>query len=465
MEHITEKINTRAKTIPNEVLRGLLMKMKDKNTEIISSGEDYYYLTDLCNPVKKYLERMHPSLIIFNSENEKAKIMGNKIHKIAEIWIKNMENFISSESKLDGSLVGAKVVGKIDAKVGESIIDFKSKINLPQTVEDVINKYPQDIEQLGFYTAIDPLMPKVNYLVFISQQNQQEMKVFKVTIKDHEKILEVLKQRINLLDGVKKGYVEKSKLGKCRYCNEESCQFKVLGLCEWESNEFNCDILDFVEIIEDKEYRNKLMVARAKWDNASELFTVNEIINGRKTLYNNSLEKIEEDWNEPIEKTLAKIYSSHIGYLVKKEYGKEIEEFPKTKINEIKQNRNWIKLKESKNPEGIPLPYVTCACVTKTEWYLKHLPTYKILELGIICAVHGISRGYIFEYLPNLPVKFRAFEVQFGELDRVIKEVNKIVSILKQNRIKNFEELLLCPNFFCGDCSIKEFCNKNQVNV
>jgi len=90
-----------------------------------------------------------------------------------------MENFVSSESKLDGMIVGAKVVGKIDAKVDESIIDFKSKINIPQTVNEVITNCPSDVEQLGFYTAIDPLKPKVNYLVFISQKIGQEMKVFK----------------------------------------------------------------------------------------------------------------------------------------------------------------------------------------------------------------------------------------------------------------------------------------------
>jgi len=58
-------------------------------------------------------------------------------------------------------------------------VDFKSKINIPQTVNEVITNCPSDVEQLGFYTAIDPLKPKVNYLVFISQKIGQEMKVFK----------------------------------------------------------------------------------------------------------------------------------------------------------------------------------------------------------------------------------------------------------------------------------------------
>jgi hypothetical protein len=35
------------------------------------------------------------------------------------------------------------------------------------------------------------------------------------------------------------------------------------------------------------------------------------------------------------------------------------------------------------------------------------------------------------------------------------------LGIIKQNKIKNFEKLPGCPDFFCEDCSLKDLCNNN----
>ena len=374
-----------------------------------------------------------------------------------------MEKYFSPESKLDGFFMGIRTIGKIDAKIDGKIIEIKSKANIPLVVEEVVERYPQDLEQLAFYSVIDPTNPKENYLVFISQDLKQEIKVFKVLIKNKEEIIRILKQRINLLDAVKKGYVNPTKLGKCRYCNKEKCIYFNKGLCKWQDCTFPCEVIDFIAIEEDNNFKGKLLIARARWDGKSEIFRVNDIVSSRKYLYDSALEKIKEEWDEPIEKTLAKDYASNLVYNLCREHGEEIDKIPERKIKEIQNHKGWINLKTSKNQTGKITPYVTGACMTEKEGYLKFFPDYRIAELGIICAIYGKSSGYVFEYLPNLDVKFRVFEVSFNFPEKIIKKVNEIVQVLKSNKIDKFIDLPLCPDFFCKDCSIKEYCgNKSK---
>jgi len=461
MEGINNLILRKAESKSNEFLRGFLVNLMSKQKQF-QSPKGYYWVTDLCNPVKKYLEENYPKIEKIDVELEKIFARGNKIHRYAEIWMQNMDKFFHSESKLDGFFMGIRAVGKIDAKIDGKIIEIKSKINLPLTIEEVIKKYPQDIEQLAFYSVMDPLNPKENYLVFISQDIKQKMIAFKVIIEDKGGIVNVLKQRINLLDGVRKGYVDPIRLGKCRFCYKEKCPYNNKGLCKWENESLPCEILDFIKIVKDDNFKEKLFEAKLKWGEESEIFRINDIIGSRTCLYNNALEKIDEDWDEPIEKTLAKDYISNLVFNLTKEHGEKILNVPKRKIKEIRHHKSWINLKTSINPLGKISPYVTQASLTEKEWYLRFPPGYKIMELGIICAIYGKSSGYIFEYLPNLDIKFRVFEVFFNSPEEIVKEVNHIIKILKNNNIETFNELPLCPDFFCKDCSIKEYCEKRN---
>lgn len=458
---IDKIILSRAVIEPNESLRELLLdSISDKNK---SPPRGYYWLTGLCDPVKDYLGRIHPKLSEkISPDQEKLMVRGTKIHKFAEIWIKNMDNYFSSESKLDGFSKGVRTIGKIDAKVDNKIIEFKSKIQIPLTIEEVVKKYPQDIEQLAFYIALDSTCSDKGYLVFISQDMDQDMKVLKVVIKDREKVLSLMKQRVNLLDGVLKEKIDSKLLGKCRHCNPEECVFSQEKLCKWVENESSCGVLNFVEITEEEEFKDKLISARSKWDKTSEIFSIYDIISARKTLYSNSLEKLDRNWTEPIEKTLAKDYSFHMALNLVKKHSSKLENFPPRSISDIQKNKSWIKIPTCKDNEGKLVPYVTGASITDNEWYFKNLPTHLITKLGIICAIYKKSNGYIFEYLPNSNFKVRAYEVSFRNPEEIVKEINKIVHNLKVNEIDRFNELPLCPDFFCKDCLIKEFCDNEQ---
>jgi len=460
MDRIDKIITKESKISPSESLRGLLINSMS-NQEEIGPPKGYYYLTSLCNPVQDFLKRIYPKIKQkTNPEQEKTRVRGNKIHRFAEIWIQNMDKFFSSESNLDGFFIGIRTTGRIDAKVDNHILEFKSKKRLPFDINEIIERYPHDLEQLAFYSVIDPSCSNENYLIFISQDIKQEMKVFKITTKNKEEIIKILKQRINLLDGAQKKHVPAEKLGKCRFCNEYECVFLEKDLCVWKNNYFPCGVLDFIKIEEDHEFKKKLSFAKSQWNKKSELFRINDLISARGVLYCNSLEKMEDDWTEPIEKTLAKDYASNITFNFIKQHGEKISEVPSPKIKEIKKHKLWLRLKTSKDVKGKIAPYVVGASLTNNEWYLRYPPSYKVMELGLVCAIYGKSKGYVFEYLPNLDVKFRAYEVSFESPEKIVKEINRILNILQLNDINKFKELPLCPDFFCKNCSIKEYCDK-----
>lgn len=466
MEEIINILTRNAKTNEDETIRGAFINLASEEEEITQSN-DYYYLTDLCDPVKKFLKTSYPEVKNKSSERvRKIMMRGNAIHRGAEIWIKNMDNFFNSESKLDGFMSGLNVVGKIDAKVDGKIIELKSKVKIPKSVQEVIEQYPQDIEQLAFYSILDLTLPNENYLVFISQDSSSEIKVFKMKTKNRELIKKVLKQRINLLEGAKKGKIDCVKLGKCRRCFQEDCEYKERGLCRWINSELPCGVSDFIELSEDENFTKKIEIARLKWDNSSNLFRPNEIITARKKFYDSKIDKIEEEWSEDFDKILSKGYISTIAFNFLKKYGEEKIDIPTKKIRQMQPYKKWINLKTSKDKKGKTKPYLTSASMTNNEWYLKHKPSYPIAQLAIICATYGVSSGYLFEYLPNLDVKFRIYEVSFENIVEVSKKINKTIEILNDDDKKRFDELLLCPDFICENkgkgCLIREFCEKKD---
>ncbi|HJX49854.1 MAG TPA: hypothetical protein VJ438_00145, partial [Candidatus Nanoarchaeia archaeon] len=67
-----------------------------------------------------------------------------------------------------------------------------------------------------------------------------------------------------------------------------------------------------------------------------------------------------------------------------------------------------------------------------------------------------VSKGYIFEYLPNLTKKFRVLEVSFKDINEIKKKVEYILRIFKSKDPSKFKELPECYNFYCNDCDVCE---------
>ena len=217
MENIIPLMNRSVTSLnANDSLAGILKKKFSEIPISQSSPLEYFYVTSLCDPYKEYILNKFPDFKE-DEETQKKFILGRKLHSFAEKWFKGMKDFVSSESTLDGFYVGIKARGRVDARIGNSIVELKTKQDIPKNEEEVTQKFPQDIEQLAFYSVLDPINPKTNYLIFMTQSPPYKFKVFKVEINNHDKIKEVLQKRINTLRGVILRGINPEALGKCRY--------------------------------------------------------------------------------------------------------------------------------------------------------------------------------------------------------------------------------------------------------
>jgi hypothetical protein len=131
------------------------------------------------------------------------------------------------------------VMGKIDIRAGNSLYELKTKDNTPETVAEIVSSYPQDLEQLAFYSVIHPSNPRVNYLVFMKNSPPFDLKVFRVEINDANRIKSILTSRIDKLDRAIDNQ-DPSRLGKCRYY-DSGCEFRNSDVC-------SCDNLEPINI-------------------------------------------------------------------------------------------------------------------------------------------------------------------------------------------------------------------------
>src|SRR3989344_7374603 len=431
----------------NESLVGFLKNKNINHDKFITSPREYFFITSLCSPMDEYIKINFPN-IKPSLEAKKRMNIGNKIHLFAESWFKKIEGFESSESILDGIYFGLPVRGRIDARINNSIIELKTKDIIPTNKEELIEMYPQDIEQLGFYTCIDPLKPQINYLVFLSHENPSRLKVFKVNIKDFNRIKYVLKKRIDDFD---KALKEKdpSNLGRCRYCGNQ-CKLHGEGNCEW----FNlpkkeCEILDYINIIEDQEFSEKIGEIMKSWDGFQGTLFSSNILVPRKYLRKHVL-GIDDDFVEEADQVRDKNYIKELAFELKESFPPRQNEIPEPNFNEIFFSKHgWINLISSINKEGKTLPFIAYSSKDKRIEALDNPPLYKLAELGITVSNFNLSKGIIIVYYPKIGEnKYKVFEVNYSFDDYCKNKIKEIIGILKSEDIGRIKELPECPWYF-----------------
>jgi len=451
---------------PNATIRGELVKIQQITKRY--SEKDYFFLKDICDPVKLYLSSKYPERFEPTIDTKKIFSIGNRIHGTMGKAIEKMDDFIDTEAILDGHLIGIPVRGRIDAETKNAIFEFKSKNELPVNPQEIIERYPQDVEQLGFYSFLDPIKRKENYLIFVSQDGKYTLRAFKLTTKSFKGIERELRNRVELLKKVFSEEEHPSVFFKCRYCKDD-CSLKTDSLCELYKNKNpKCSIKDFVEITRDEimeKYLNELIELKG-FEN---LYSIFNIITSRKTL-NKSInelelepEELEVDESEKskyMEKKKNKTYFEEIVYkaglsISAKEYKNILKN---NKIPEIYLKKsNFIKIGDKIYPTLIhSTPSIYSSSLRKPH-------SYKIGELSILSILTGFATGYILIYYPNISDEIRAFEVKFVFPNEPLREIKKIVEILKSKDISKINELPECPSFIHeNDCKFKNICLEKE---
>src|SRR5436309_13539665 len=154
------------------------------------------------------------------------------MHFASRFWFRDMPGYGLPEATLNGFYVGIPgVVGRVDYAVRESIWEFKTKEKETIGLDDVLDSYPHDLEQLLFYAALSPKKPRTNYLVYMTRSKDGSARffAFRADIKDFGPLEAELKRRIaGLTAALKNG--DPSRLPRCRYFTT-GCRFAGPPVC------------------------------------------------------------------------------------------------------------------------------------------------------------------------------------------------------------------------------------------
>ncbi len=436
---------------------------KSFEKEAISKEKVHFIVKALVDPLNYYMKLRYPELNKISPEVRKRWDRGDTIHSMAGDWLARIDKRVETEVHLDGSIKGLLLTGRYDAKIQNSIYEIKSKGILPSTREEIIEKHPSDIEQLAIYTILDNLNPKINYLVYVSQENL-DIRVFKVTIKDPAKIFEFTQKRMSLLgNAIKKGEIQE--LGCCRYCptkSGESCPFYEKCSC-FELDKLPCGVLDFIDIEEEFGFKEKLVKIRSEAKiPESDLMTLTDIIMPKKRILKLKAGLVDESFKEKgrLEYEKNRGYFNGVMYKFDKDISKTNEELKNFhKFPDVYKYRSkFSTYKDVNNFKGIWLPSIKHVVPGNNEKQLERPHDYKIAELGILCLMNGCKSGLIFQFYPNLDNQCRVFKVEYKyNVEQGQGILAEAVELIKNTGLKDLEKLYDCP-FGCPKCKISDVC-------
>ena len=452
---------------PNESIAGGLRTAIPEQRQR-TFPDSYFFMTELTNPVEAFYLRQHSE---FRTPRDLGRKLarGTQLHNLASYWFRNLPDFIVDEGTLDGALVNIEGVrGRIDYLIGDSIIEFKSKDSNPETPEEVIEYYVNDLEQLVFYAAIHPQHPTNNYLVFMENVYPYKLKAFKVDIEDMESIKKLLLSRIELFKKAIDSN-DPSMLGRCRYY-ELGCRFSGTDICSCADFEplDTTTLCNSISLEYDEEYTKELEAIRGDAiDEPVNCYTTYNILLPRK-YHMNVVRGIETLYQADPRKEEYKTCLGDTIHSFKKQFQAELtpeeNEGVKSwkKDSRIKIGHRWLKINKSGSPEGVITPYIIKVSQTRLARYARKPSDYSIAELGVVCGIHGRDNGLICTVYPNLDNLVKVYEVRFRSHKALYRIVRDVISQVEEAE-KNDDILSLpeCPDYMNegGKCPLYNECN------
>jgi hypothetical protein len=451
---------------PNEAVAGGLRESIPKRREW-TFPDKYYYMTELTNPVEAFYRRQNPD---FQAPRELGRKLarGNMLHNLASYWFRELPDFVVDEGTVDGAFVDIDGVrGRIDYLIGDSIIEFKSKDENPEDVDEVLRYYVNDLEQLVFYAAIHPQNPTTNYLVFMENVYPYKLKAFRVDIKGIDAIKKLLSERIALFsDALKKG--NPSNLGRCRYF-ELGCRFDGSDICSCSDMKLlDTSILcDNISIEYDADYTKTLEEIRGDAvDESINCYTTYDILLPRKHHMSN-VRGMEPIFQADPRKEEYKTCLGDTIYNFKREFKAELTPEEKQEVRgwkkdkRVKIGNRWMKVKKSGKPDGVITPYIVKVSNAPYRKYARKPSDYSIAELGIICSIYGQDNGLICTVYPKLGDMVNVFEIRFKSTKKIRRIVRDVIEkIEKARETDDLLSLPKCPEYMNNDgkCPLIEEC-------
>jgi len=189
----------------------------------------WWYVTDLVNPSLAYYREVSPPIPTDPAIAQRLRF-GKAIHDTAESWFRCMENFAAAEGAVDGAHIGLPGVrGRIDFRIGGSIIELKTTERATVDSDAVFSDYPHDLEQLVLYALFTVREDETHRLVYYRTGAEPPFTSFKVRLRRPGPLKHAFEQRLKLLDEALSRR-NPARLGRCRYL-EMGCDYDLQHIC------------------------------------------------------------------------------------------------------------------------------------------------------------------------------------------------------------------------------------------
>jgi hypothetical protein len=227
---LTDLAATAVSVTLDESLAGLFEKVILSESQ---GGGGWWGVVDLVNPAQTFQRFRSPGLRK-SREIERKLLYGKYVHEqLAPAWFRELPGFALSEGSVDGANVGlGGIRGRIDFRLGRSIVEFKTTELTHEDVADVWSKTPQDLEQLLFYALMTNRAKESHTLVYYRQNEEAPFRAFRVTLLEPGPIKEyLLKRKAGLEAAIANGSPKRA--GRCRYY-DTGCDYRTQSICQCE---------------------------------------------------------------------------------------------------------------------------------------------------------------------------------------------------------------------------------------
>ena len=415
----------------------------------------WFGVTDLVNPARKYYE------INFPAVPEDAEILekfrhGNNIHEMMFSWIRNFAPLAIREEEVNGEMAGLpEIRGRIDFRIDNHIIEFKTTSHDINSEIDVINRNPQDLEQLVFYATLSGRVSEEHYLIYYEQDHEELFRAFTVMIKPESQPMDFVKIRLDAMTGSLRNS-DPRRLGRCRYF-EYGCKFSTNHICDCGT--FSTIDTSFIEhgviIQRNRELEAKLEKGRLNStvsENGS--FSLWDLLIPRRSYLERKGLLEPADDEEPLipDETLVNInnavYESGI-YRERREIrinDRSLGYVPMISLPTVPDN-------SGNKYERIYPSLVRSYASEPEKLSSSRLSPFYILRMAMICSLSGSNAGYILVGFRSDKSMAKCFRVSFRDLPiiraKIMERIEEIEYSMKSGITVHLPE---CPSFVQNNC-------------
>jgi hypothetical protein len=402
-------------------LEGHLLKGGQGGTD---GRAGHFRLKDLVNPQQIYWSFPPREPPAIPAALEVAWAHGTWMHDKAKLAISTFEGYDGSEIDLDGAAVGISgVKGRIDFRLGDRLVEFKTTSHNLEAAEDVWRLVPQDIEQLLFYAGIWTRESTEHLLIFHNESAAPPVRVFRCSISNLGPIRNILRQRIASFS---KALTDNAPdlLKRCRYLGA-TCPPRAAGLCA-------CDTLppwniaplaQAVGLTRDPAFEAQFGTALAAALTRPRALSPWDLAVPRRAYSRRRSTSAEKPWKpDPREWVYESLGKSKL-------LPGPLDVLPRTAVDEVLPFRCSVVFVRRRMSVGTTSnerfdPTLIRVWDKEVEPTPQRLRTYA-MQLGVCCAVTDSTEGYIVLEKLEDPAWVRAFLFSFRNLHEIKREVRR----------------------------------------